>query len=234
MTGTMTQEYTKLITELAEITETIKSMNERKKAIEAALLIQGADDLKDTKEKSVQYADGAGNKVTYTEAVSVSVISPAYLKQLFGEAYPDLITETVKTDYKIASKALERLFAALYTGDITRITTEDFFAQLPCNDKQKKALRKKLKGVDFEKDCAALASIGGFSEVNAKDYAFLFADAVVWSQLLSVCQLAKISPTAETVDAVIKGIGVSVAVEETSKLKLERAVTLNETDSIQH
>lgn len=223
MTAFMTPEYTKLITELAEITETIKNMTERKKAIEAALLIQGADDLKDTKEKSVRYADGAGNKVTYTEAVSVSVISPAYLKQLFGEAYSDLITETVKTDYKIASKALERLFAALYTGDITRITTEDFFAQLPCDEKKKKALWKKLKGVDFEKDCAALASIGGFDEDNARDYAFLFADAVVWSQLLSVCQLAHMTPTAETIDTVIKGINVSIAVEETSKLKLERA-----------
>lgn len=223
MTGFMTPEYTKLITELAEITETIKNMTERKKAIEAALLIQGADDLKDTKEKSVRYADGAGNKVTYTEATSVSVVSPTYLRQLFGEAYSDLITETVKTDYKIASKALERLFAALYTGDITRITVEEFFAQLSCDDKQKKALRKKLKGVDFEKDCAALASIGGFDEDNARDYAFLFADAVVWSQLLSVCQLAKMTPTAETIDAVMKGICISVAVEETSKLKLERA-----------
>lgn len=223
MTGSMTPEYTKLITELVEITETIRKMNERKKAIEAVLLIRGGDDLKDTKEKSVQYADGAGNKVTYTEATSVSVVSPTYLRQLFGEAYSDLITETVKTDYKIASKPLERLFAALYTRDITRITTEDFFAQLPCDDKQKKALRKRLRGVDFEKDCAALASIGGFDENDAKDYAFLFADAVVWSQFLSICQLAKMIPTVEMIDEVIKCINVSISVEETSKLKLERA-----------
>lgn len=223
MTGAMTREYTKLITELAEITETIKHMSERKKAIEAALLIRGGDDLKDTKEKSVRYADEAGNKVTYTEAVSVSVISPAYLRQLFGEAYSDLITETVKTDYKVASKPLERLFAALYTGDITRMTVEDFFAQLPCDDKQKKALRKKLKGADFEKDCTALTAIGGFDEASAKDYAFLFAEAVVWNQLLGVCQLARMSPTDEAIDTIIKGINVSVSVEETSKLKLERA-----------
>ncbi|MCM1334943.1 MAG: hypothetical protein NC084_09825 [Bacteroides sp.] len=223
MTGIMTREYAKLITELAELTETIKSMNERKKAIEAELLIQGADDLKDTKEKSVAYSDGAGNRLTYTEATSVTVVSPAYLKQLFGEAYPDLIKETAKTEYKIASKALERLFAALYTGDITRLTTEEFFGQLPCDEKQKKALRKKLKGADFEKDRAALAAIGGFDDDSAKDYAYLFADAVVWDQLIGVCRLARMTPTAETIDTVMKGIGVSVAVEETSKLKLERA-----------
>lgn len=111
----MTAEYTKLISELAVITETIKTMTERKKAIEAVLLVQGADDLKDTKDKSISYADARGNRLTYTEAVSVSVISPAYLRQLFGEAYDDIINEVPKTDYKIASKALERMFAALYT-----------------------------------------------------------------------------------------------------------------------
>jgi len=218
----MTQEYRKLITELAALTATIKEMTERKKAIEAVLLVQGADDLKDTKDKSISYADSQGNKVTYTEAVSVSVVSPAYLKQIFGEAYSDIINEDTKTDYKIASKPLERMFAALYTGDLTRITVSEFFDQLPCGEKEKKALRKKLKGVNYEKDCAVLAAVGGFSESDAKDYAYLFADAVVWSQLMGVCQLAGMPLTDDTINSIIRSITAAIAVEETTKLRLER------------
>lgn len=218
----MTQEYKKLITELAALTATIKEMTERKKAIEAVLLVQGADDLKDTKDKSISYADSQGNKVTYTEAVSVSVVSPAYLKQIFGEAYSDIINEDTKTDYKIASKSLERMFAALYTGDLTRITVSEFFDQLPCGEKEKKALRKKLKGVNYEKDCAALSAVGGFSESDAKDYAYLFADAVVWSQLMGVCQLAGMPLTDDTINSIIRSITAAIAVEETTKLRLER------------
>lgn len=218
----MTQEYKKLITELAALTATIKEMTERKKAIEAVLLVQGADDLKDTKDKSISYADSQGNKVTYTEAVSVSVVSPAYLKQIFGEAYSDIINEDTKTDYKIASKSLERMFAALYTGDLTRITVSEFFDQLPCGEKEKKALRKKLKGVNYEKDCATLSAVGGFSESDAKDYAYLFADAVVWSQLMGVCQLAGMPLTDDTINSIIRSIAAAIAVEETTKLRLER------------
>ncbi len=218
----MTQEYRKLITELAALTATIKEMTERKKAIEAVLLVQGADDLKDTKDKSISYADSQGNKVTYTEAVSVSVVSPAYLKQIFGDAYSDIINEDTKTDYKIASKSLERMFAALYTGDLTRITVSEFFDQLPCGEKEKKALRKKLKGVNYEKDCAALSAVGGFSESDAKDYAYLFADAVVWSQLMGVCQLAGMPLTDDTINSIIRSITAAIAVEETTKLRLER------------
>ncbi len=218
----MTQEYKKLITELAALTATIKEMTERKKAIEAVLLVQGADDLKDTKDKSISYADSQGNKVTYTEAVSVSIVSPAYLKQIFGDAYSDIINEDTKTDYKIASKSLERMFAALYTGDLTRITVSEFFDQLPCGEKEKKALRKKLKGVNYEKDCAALSAVGGFSESDAKDYAYLFADAVVWSQLMGVCQLAGMPLTDDTINSIIRSITAAIAVEETTKLRLER------------
>lgn len=144
------------------------------------------------------------------------------MRQLFGEAYDNIINEVPKTDYKIASKALERMFAALYTGDITRITVSEFFEQLLCGEKEKKALRKKLRGIDYEKDCAALSAIGGFSRNDAKDYAYLFADAVVWSQLMSVCQLAGMPLTDDTINSIIRGINAAISVEETTKLRLER------------
>lgn len=56
-----------------------------------------------------------------------------------------------------------------------------------------------------------------------KDYAYLFADAVVWSQLMSVCQLAGMPLTDDTINSIIRGINAAISVEETTKLRLERS-----------
>lgn len=213
----------KLVSELAEITTLIQDLTERKKAIEAVLLTDGAAALRDTKLKSAEISDNLGNKVIYTEASSLSIVSPEYLKQLFGKAYPDIISETTKIEYKVKSDVFKRMLTALYCNDFTRITTDEFWQQLNCSEDKKKALRRKLKGSDFENDKNNLVKIGGFSEKDAGDYAFLYADAVVWSSVITVCGLAGMPPTDDNINAIIHGINVSVAVEETSKLKLERA-----------
>lgn len=216
-------EVKKLITELAEITELIENLNERRKAIESCLLIKGAESVKDTKLKSTDFCDDAGNKATYTEAQSLTVISPEYLKKLFGTAYKDIISETVETKYKVSSKQFEKMLAALYLNDYSRITLDDFWEQLPTTENAKKALRRKLKGTDFTKDKDFLMKIGGFSETDAVDYAYLYAEASVWSTVVAVCQLAGMPVTESNIETIIYGINAAVSVTETSKLKLERS-----------
>lgn len=211
-----------LVAKLVEITCAIEKLTEQKKEIEAQLLTDGADALKDTKMKSTDFSDETGNKVTYTEAATLTIISPQYLKQLFGAAYKDIITETVETKYKVSKKLYERMLTALYLNDYTRITVEDFWAQLPCSDEKKKALRRKIKGSDFAKDKEHLMEIGEFSESDAGDFAYMLADAVIWSALVAVCQLAGMEPTDGNLETIIHSINAAVAVDETSKLKLER------------
>jgi len=211
-----------LVAKLVEITNHIEKLTEEKKKIEAQLLTNGADELKDTKMKSTDFSDEEGNKVTYTEASTLTIISPQYLKQLFGTAYKDIITETVETKYKVSKKLYEKMLIALFLNDYTRITIEEFWEQLPCSEQKKTALRRKIKGIDFAKDKEHLMEIGEFSEADASDFAFMLADAVIWSSLVAVCKLAGMEPTAENLETIIHSINAAVAVDETSKLKLER------------
>ncbi len=211
-----------LVARLVEITNHIERLTEEKKKIEAQLLTDGADELKDTKMKSTDFIDEVGNKVTYTEAATLTIISPQYLKQLFGAAYKDIITETVETKYKVSKKLYERMLTALYLNDYTRITVDDFWKQLPCSDEKKKALRRKIKGNDFAKDKEHLMKIGEFSESDAGDFAYMLADAVIWSTLVAVCRLAEMEPTDGNMNVIIHSLNAAVSVDETSKLKLER------------
>lgn len=215
-------DYSALITELVQITDTVADLNKRKKEIESELSAAAVEELKDTKFKSVSHYDPNGNKATYTEAVTLTIISPEYLKQLFGNAYNDIIKETTETKYEVRSALFKRMLIALYRDDFTCITTDEFWEQLKCDEDRKKVLRRKLKGSDFEKDRDNLVAFGGFSEADASDHAYLFADAVIWSAVRTVCGLAGMSPTTENLNKIIHGINISVAVDETSKLKLER------------
>ncbi len=65
-------------------------------------------------------------------------------------------------------------------------------------------------------------SVGGFSEQDAVDYAYMYADALVWSTLAAVCELAEMQPNEENLELLIRGVHAAVSVSETSKLKLER------------
>lgn len=215
-------DYNALIAELVEITDKVANLNKRKKEIEAELSSAASGELKDTKFKSVSHYDPDGNKATYTEAQSLTIISPEYLRQLFGKAYNDLIKETTETKYEVRTPLFKRMLIALYTKDLTKITTDEFWQQLDCDEEHKKVLRRKLKGNDFEKDRDNLMLFGGFPESDASDLAYLFADAVIWSAVITVCGLAGMAATPENLDTVIHGINISVSVDETSKLKLER------------
>ena len=215
-------DYNALITELVQLTDQIGELNKRKRAVEAALSKAAASELKDTKLKTVSHFDPDGNRATYTEAQSLTIISPEYLKQLFGKAYDDLIKETTETKYEVRSPLFKRMLIALYRNDFTRITTDEFWQQIGCDEDHKKVLRRKIKGSDFEKDRDNLMWFGGFSETDASDLAYMFSEAVIWSAVITVCGLAGMAATPENLDTVIHGINISVSVDETSKLKLER------------
>ena len=215
-------DYNALIAELVEITDKVADLNRRKKEIESELSAAAVEELKDTKSKSVSHYDPNGNKATYTQAQSLTIICPEYLRQLFGKAYDDLIKETTETKYEVRSPLIKRMLIALYTKELTKITTDEFWKQIPCDEDHKKVLRRKLKGSDFEKDRDNLMWFGGFSETDASYLAYMYADAVIWSAVITVCGLAGMAATPENIDIVSHNINISISVDETSKFKLER------------
>lgn len=208
-------EITEKVRELSEIKARIAKLNERKKELEAFFLERGSEDVLDTKYKSRTYADDESQAaVTYTEAQSLEIAAPEYLKSALGnDVFKDIFKEEIKREIKPKDKDIERMLIGIFSGDYIKSTPAEVIEQLPCDDKAKAALSKKLKGAKFETDRDSLMKIGGLSEKDAGDYAYMFAEAVVWQTL---CRVAEMSGTDK--DCIIKSINLGVRVDDSTKI----------------
>ena len=202
------------VRELSQIKADIARLTDRKKQLEAFFLERGGDDVLDTKFKSTVYADPDSQAaVTYTEAQALRIVYPNYLKETLGAMFPDIFEEAVKTEVKPKSKDIERMLIGMYTGNYTMSTPEEIIAQLPCDDKAKAALAKKLKGAKFETDRDNLMKIGGFSEQDAGDYAYLYAEAVVWQTFRRIAEMSGADDA-----RLLRCIDLGVAVDSSTKI----------------
>lgn len=208
-------EITEKVKELSAVNAQIAKLNERKKELEAFFLERGNLDVADTKYKSCTYVDDKSQAaVTYTEAQSLKITAPNYLENALGKnVFKDIFKEEIKREIKPNSKEIERMLVGIFTSDYIQSTPGEVIAQLPCDDKAKSALSKKLKGAKFETDRDNLMKIGGLSEKDAGDYAYMFAEAVVWQTL---CRVAEMSGTDK--DCIIKSINLGVSVDSSTKI----------------
>lgn len=203
------------VRELSDIKSQLAKLNERKKELEAYFLERGCVDVANTKYKSQTYEDEASQaSVTYTEARSLDISAPNYLEQSLGEkVFKDIFEEVIKREIKPKSKPIERMLIGIFTGGYIKSSPEDVITQLPCDDKAKKALFKRLKGANFETDRDNLMKIGGLSEKDASDYAYMYAEAVVWE---TFCRVAEMSGADK--EKIIKSINLGVRVDDTTKI----------------
>ena len=202
------------VKELSEVKKQIANLNERKKQLEAYFLERGGEDVSDTKYKSATYADPDSQAaVTYTEAESLSISAPNYLKEALGGVFGDVFEEIPKTEVKPRNKDIERMLIGMFTGNYTKSTPAEIIEQLPCDEKQKAALSKKLKGVKFETDRDNLVKLGGFSLEDASDYAYLYAEAVVWQTFRRIAEMSGIDEA-----RFLRSINLGVSVDSSTKL----------------
>ena len=124
------------------IKQKIAELKAEADGIEAEFLKAMESDLEDTKYKSVSYSDGEGNKVTATEAESLKVIYPSFLKNIFGAAYKDVVTEEVS--YKVSAGAA-RMLIALYNREYVSGGTISLSKHLDLTSVQKRHLSKSSK-----------------------------------------------------------------------------------------
>lgn len=211
-------EYSDKVKELADVNAGLAKLKAKKSELEAWFAVIGNEALKDSKSKSISYNDGSGSSVVYTEAQKLTLESPGYLKKLLGDVFPDFIEEKNEPTYKVKSAAVERMLIGLYTGDYTKAKPSEVIAQLPCSAEQKAVLSKKLRGANFETDVKNLKEVGGFSDRDASDYAYLFAEAVVYDTFI---KLMKLSGNEDNADEYIKNISVAVSVEDTTKITIK-------------
>lgn len=215
------QELTQVIDRMAEITNSIKALKNEYDVLEASILARFADDTENTKHKSVVYTSERGN-ISAAETDTVKVVYPSMLESIFGAAYPDMVRAEVQ--YKL-NDAAKKLLSAVYKGEYMLIpddrSFEDMVNTIPAkNDKTRKALLKKLKGKSYDKDKETLMKVGGFSETEAADYAYMLSETAAWCTFRNMLRLDG-RTSDEDIRSVIDTINCAVTVETSPKVSLK-------------
>ena len=206
----------KQIDELAAIKADMGKLKERKDKLEAEIIKQCSADLENTKYKSIRYK-GDVFDLTAVTAESLKVIYNSFLPTIFGKAYEDAVTE--KTDYTLSAPA-KRMLIGLYKGNFIRATVKEVIDQMAgVTDDERKQLLKKCKGINYDKDVENIRKFTELSEEDAKEYAYLIAEAAVWQDFCNLLTLNGIADEAQINDILMK-IQSAFVVEDSTKISL--------------
>ncbi len=183
--------------------------------IEVEFLKAMESDLEDTKYKTISYHDDSGNTVKATTADTVKLIYPSMLKDIFGKAYSDVVTE--ETTYKLSAQA-KRLLAGLYKKEYLESDVDALIDSMCVDEDTKKMLIKKIKGKNFDTDVKNLIKFAGMDEQTAKENAYLLSEIVTWQELIRLLQINNETVDKEIIKKALTWIDSAVVVEETPKI----------------
>lgn len=204
------------IDELTTIKASMSRLKERKEKIEAEIIKQCSLDLENTKYKSVRYK-GSYSELVAVNAESLKVVYNAFLPTVFGKAYKDAVTE--KTEYSLSAPA-KRMLIGLYKGNFIRATVKEVIDQMAgVTDDARKQLLKKCKGINYDKDVENIRKFTDLSEEDAREYAYLIAEAAVWQDFCNLLALNGISDESE-IDEILLKIQSAFVVEDSTKISL--------------
>ncbi|MCM1008962.1 MAG: hypothetical protein NC485_13810 [Ruminococcus flavefaciens] len=219
--------------EIFEIIDRMASIKLEKKALDseydklqAQLHVAAGEELKDTKIKSVNYSSDSGNSALVTNSDKIEICSIEMLKDIFGKFFSDMVKEELKYTLKPTAK---RLLAAVWNRGFCEGSIDDVVNTLSCDDKVKKVLLKKLKGIDFQKDKKVLMDFAGVSENEASDTAFLINEVASWQ---TISNLIKVNNDNKIDDELLKNLilKVNYAISITRELKTKITVSGGEDD----
>lgn len=199
---------------LAELTRQAARIKEEIERLKAFFEKRALEDLKDTKNKTVEYWGTAGAKIVVGNADTVKPVSMVMIRELLGKVYPDFVKEDVS--YKM-TEPCKRLLAMMFLGNYTEGTLDQTIQAITADEKLQRTLKKKLKG-KYEKDTRTLIQAAGLSEQEASDWAYLTQEIIGWEWMVQILQAAGWQGTPqEAVDliraAVIVDEGIKVTVE---------------------
>ena len=201
---------------LIEIKQEMERLKQEAAQIEGFFLKAAETDLANTKLKTVEYA-GHGGKGVATVAQSLKTVYPTFLKQVFGAAYSDVVTE--ETKYKI-NAAATRMLSGLWLKNYSEMRVQDVVNQIETDEKTKAALLKKLKGTNFKTDKKNLMAIAGLGEQEAEEYAYFIYEAAVYENFMRLMKAIDKDNVADIQEA-LNLIDGAVVVEENPKITVE-------------
>lgn len=189
-----------IIDRMAEIKLEKKALNSENDKLQAQLQIAAEKDLTDTKIKSVHYSGSDGNMATVSISDTVSVETGELLADIFGKVYPSMVEK--KTTYNLKAPA-KRILSAIWHKEYCKGSIAEIVNSLHCDDKAKKVLLKKLKGINFDKDKENLINFSGLSEEDASDTAYLVAEAAAWE---NICAFVKVNNDGDINDDILADV----------------------------
>lgn len=189
-----------IIDRMVEIKLEKKALTAESDKLQAQLQIAAEKDLTDTKIKSVRYLGSAGNTATVTISDTVSVETGELLTDIFGKVYPSMVEKKITYNLKAPAK---RILSAIWHKEYCKGSIAEIVNSLHCDDKAKKVLLKKLKGINFDKDKENLINYAGLSEGDASDTAYLIAEAAAWE---NICAFVKVNNNGTINDEILADI----------------------------
>ncbi len=208
---------TEIVDRMAEIRHEKTDLTAEYDKLQAQLQILAECDLTDTKIKSVSYPGTNGNTATVTTSDTVSVIAGELLQKIFGSVYPSMVEQ--KTTYTLKAPA-KRILSAIWHREYCEGSVAEIINSLNCDDKAKKILLKKLKGINFDKDKKNLVNYAGLSESEASDTAYLINEAAAWE---NICTFVKVNNDGRVNDDILNDVitKVNAAVNVSRGIKTE-------------
>ena len=211
-------ETAKIIDRMACINAEKCKLEEEYAGLQAKLQVLGEDAIRDTKFKSFSMY-GQNAKATITVADNVKNILPSLFVSMFGKAYPDMVKVTQKQELTAEGK---RLVAAVWNKEYCEGSVEDIVGRLNCDEKSKKSLMKKLNGKSFETDKKNLMKIGGLSEKDASDDAYLISEIIAWNKLQAIIKLNNCGVFSQVAfEEFVLNCNAAVCVEQSTKVSVE-------------
>ena len=213
-------EICEIIDRMVEIKQEKKALTAENDRFQAQLQMIAECDLTDTKIKSVGYLGTNGNAATVTTSDTVSVVAGELLQKIFGSVYPSMVSE--KKTYTLREPA-KRILSAIWHREYCEGSIAEIVGGLNCDDKAKKVLLKKLKGINFDKDKANLMNYAGLSEADASDTAYLINEAAAWEQ---ICTFIKVNNDGRITDEILADVVTKVnsAVNVSREIKTKISV----------
>lgn len=223
------------ITDMNAVIDRMAAIKAEKKALDAELdqlqawfQSEAEERMTDTKLRSIHHTTPDGNSAAAIVTDTVSVVINELLEPIFGKAYPSMVKEEIKYTLKAPAK---KLLAAIWHKEYCEGSVEEIISSLLCDEKAKKALLKKCKGVNWDKDKEHLMNFAGLSEQDASDTAYLISEAAAYE---SIAAIIKVNNDGEINDEIMKDIitkiNAAVNVSRSMKMEITAAEGMDECD----
>ncbi|MBR1530025.1 MAG: hypothetical protein IJ642_12110 [Oscillospiraceae bacterium] len=216
----MNQNLNSAIDRMAQIERIKEELDEEYALLQKELLTDAEQKLADTKIKSVSYVTPSGNTAEVTVSDTVSVTAGELLTGIFGAVSRSMFTEEVKYTLKAPAK---RILSAVWHGEYCKGKISDILDSLPCDDRTKKILSKKIKGADFRKDKKNLKTLAGLSETDASDIAYLLYETASYENLEALAGANGFSLTPEKLSGFRSQVNAAVNVSRSIKTRITAA-----------